>query len=76
MFWPINFETWNLKLSPTGDGRESRREYTSFVCDTSPALYQLSHYLYDEYDVNADHHLEKADYEGFFAKMDEDSKLW
>lgn len=60
-------------LTLLGDGRESRREYTSFVCDTNPALYQLSHYLYDDYDVNGDHHLEKGDYEAFFAKMDANS---
>ena len=59
---------------PLGDGRESRQEYTSYICDHNPALYQLSHYLYDEYDVNGDHHLELVDYEGFHALMDVDSK--
>ncbi|KAL4219593.1 ATP-dependent DNA helicase Q4 [Mactra antiquata] len=60
------------KYDKNGDGRESRNEYTTMLCEANPALYQLSHYLYDEYDVNGDHHLEKLDYEGFHAKMDAD----
>ena len=56
----------------SGDGRESRREYTQMICDSNPAIYQLSHYLYDDFDVNGDHHLDIEDYEGFFANMDED----
>lgn len=57
-----------------GDGKESRHEYTEFVCATSPQLYQLSHYLFDEYDMDGDHHLVKADYDNLFDTMDTDSK--
>ena len=56
-----------------GDGVESRHEYTEFVCATSPALYQLSHYLFDEYDMNGDHHLRKEDYDTLHVTMDSDS---
>lgn len=54
----------------TGDGVESRHEYTEFVCTTSPALYQLSHYLFDEYDMDGDHHLRKEDYDNLHRTMD------
>lgn len=59
----------------SGDGTETRHEYTEFVCATSPSLYQLSHYLFDEYDMNGDHHLRKDDYDNLFLTMDTDSKL-
>ncbi|KAL4219594.1 ATP-dependent DNA helicase Q4 [Mactra antiquata] len=60
------------KYDQNGDGRVSRREYTTMLCDANPALYQISHYLFDAYDVNHDHHLEVEDYEGFHAKMEVD----
>ncbi|XP_045165671.1 uncharacterized protein LOC123529410 [Mercenaria mercenaria] len=60
------------KYDANGDGRESRHEYTEFICMTSPSLYQLSHYLFDEYDMDGDHHLVKADYDHLFDKMDSD----
>merc|ERR1711860_29320 len=58
------------KYDTNGDGRESRREYTLFICDSNPALYQISHWLYDYYDVNGDHHLDQGDYDAFHAVMD------
>ena len=69
------FKRLNIWTNLIGDGRESRHEYTEFICATSPDLYQLSHYLYDEYDSNGDHHLEKVDYDVLFDKMDIDSKF-
>lgn len=61
------------KYDSNGDGKESRHEYTEFVCATSPHLYQLSHYLFDEYDMDGDHHLVKADYDSLFDTMDTDA---
>ncbi|XP_052222728.1 uncharacterized protein LOC127838780 isoform X1 [Dreissena polymorpha] len=58
------------KYDANGDGRETRNEYTMYICGTDPDLYQLSHYLYDDYDVDGDHHLDKHDYEAFHLKMD------
>jgi hypothetical protein len=55
----------------SGDGRESRHEYTMMICTADPDLYQISHYLYDDYDVNNDHHLEQTDYEGWHKKIDD-----
>ncbi|XP_045166883.2 uncharacterized protein LOC123530204 [Mercenaria mercenaria] len=54
------------------DGYETRYEYTEYICGTSPALYQLSHYLFDEYDFNGDHILEEYDYEVLYDQMDKD----
>merc|ERR1712179_805921 len=48
-------------------------EYTKFVCATTPTLYNLAHYLFDEYDANGDHMLEKADYDALFMKMNPDN---
>ncbi|XP_052790898.1 uncharacterized protein LOC128224857 [Mya arenaria] len=58
------------KYDTNGDGKESRHEYTTLICASNPALYQISHYLYDEYDVDGNHQLSLVDYEGFHAKMD------
>lgn len=53
------------------DGHISRHEYTSFICFLQPALYQLSHYLYDQYDLSpTDHQLQITDFEAFHAKLD------
>ncbi|XP_060607608.1 uncharacterized protein LOC132759778 [Ruditapes philippinarum] len=53
------------------DGHISRHEYTSFICFLQPALYQLSHYLYDQYDLSPnDHQLQITDFEAFHAKLD------
>ncbi|KAL4226436.1 ATP-dependent DNA helicase Q4 [Mactra antiquata] len=60
------------KYDADGNGVETRREYTEFICATSPSLYQLSHYLFDEYDMNGDHHLRKEDYDALFDTMDID----
>ncbi|KAH3794118.1 hypothetical protein DPMN_147649 [Dreissena polymorpha] len=57
-----------------GDGSETRNEYTMRICGTDPDLYQLSNYLYDDYDVDGDHHLDKHDYEAFHLKMDSNGK--
>ncbi|XP_060606601.1 uncharacterized protein LOC132758912 [Ruditapes philippinarum] len=59
------------KYDTNGDGRESRHEYTMMICSADPDLYQISHYLYDDYDVNNDHHLEQTDYEGWHKKIDD-----
>ncbi|XP_045166151.2 uncharacterized protein LOC123529714 [Mercenaria mercenaria] len=61
------------KYDANGDGKESRHEYTEFICATSPSLYQLSHYLFDEYDMDGDHHLVKTDYDNLFDTMDSDA---
>jgi len=52
------------------DGQITRHEYTEFICAVSPNLYQLSHWLFDEYDVNKDHHLRREDYDALFAALD------
>lgn len=70
----INLHQYRDVTFITGDGTETRHEYTEFVCATSPALYQLSHYLFDEYDMNGDHHLRKEDYDNLHATMDTDSR--
>ncbi|XP_052214448.1 uncharacterized protein LOC127833306 isoform X1 [Dreissena polymorpha] len=55
------------------DGAVTRHEYTAYVCFLSPTLYQISHYMYDEYDIApADHHLKQADYSAFYHKLDAD----
>ena len=57
-----------------GNGVTSRHEYTEYICATTPRLYNLSHYTYDVYDINGDHHLQKSDYDGLHAKIDTDGK--
>merc|ERR1711915_453217 len=54
------------------DGRVSRHEYTSFTDQHTPSLHALSHALYDIYDVDNDHHLDKHDFENFFQLIDAD----
>ncbi|XP_052790949.1 uncharacterized protein LOC128224899 [Mya arenaria] len=63
-------DTVFAQYDTNGDGKESRHEYTAFICAADPALYQISHYLYDAYDVNGDHKLDLVDYEGFHNNMD------
>ncbi|XP_052782057.1 visinin-like protein 1 [Mya arenaria] len=58
------------KYDMNGDGTESRHEYTEYICAVSPSLYQLSHWLFDEYDFDGDHHLVKTDYDQLCAAMD------
>ena len=58
----------------SGNGKESRHEYTEYVCSANPKLYLLAHYLYDEYDMDNDHTLERHDYDNFFDAMDTDGK--
>lgn len=64
MFKPFN----------TGDGRVSRHEYTEYVTLSTPSLHEFSHALYDDYDVSGDHHLDKHDYDMYYAKLDADGK--
>ncbi|KAK3756839.1 hypothetical protein RRG08_048885 [Elysia crispata] len=56
-----------------GDGRVTRHEYTSYVDLHTPTLHDLSHALYDIYDSDNDHHLDKHDYDMLFSIMDADS---
>ncbi|XP_045208941.1 uncharacterized protein LOC123560848 [Mercenaria mercenaria] len=58
------------KYDTNKDGRESRQEYTTMLCESDPDLFQLSHYLFDDYDVDHDHHLEQHDFEAWHAKID------
>jgi len=56
-----------------GDGRVSRQEYTSYTDLHSPTLHDLSHALYDIYDVDGDHHLDKHDFDNLYALIDGDA---
>merc|ERR1711874_763840 len=56
-----------------GDGRVSRHEYTGYVDLHSPNLHDLSHALYDIYDVDGDHHLDKHDFDNLYALIDGDA---
>ncbi|KAK6195077.1 hypothetical protein SNE40_000582 [Patella caerulea] len=58
------------------DGIISRLEYTSYINKTTPTLYNLSHELYDLYDIDNDNFLEKHDYDAFFKLMDYDENSW
>ncbi|KAH3820722.1 uncharacterized protein LOC127880534 [Dreissena polymorpha] len=66
----VELESSFDKYDANGDGIESRHEYTEYICAVSPSLYQLSHWLFDDYDFNHDHHLTKQDYDSLFAVMD------
>ncbi|KAL3871812.1 hypothetical protein ACJMK2_039784 [Sinanodonta woodiana] len=54
------------------DGRVSRHEYMSYVDLHTPTLHDLSHALYDDYDVDHDNHLDEHDFQNFFNLMDTD----
>ncbi|VDI36766.1 Hypothetical predicted protein, partial [Mytilus galloprovincialis] len=56
-----------------GSGTVSRHEYTVHITATNPELHDFAHVLYDDYDLDGDHHLEKHDYDAYFAKLDADS---
>lgn len=58
-----------VKYDLNGDGFETRYEYTEFICNTTPSLYPLSHYLFDEYNLNNDHVLTDEDYVAMFDNM-------
>ncbi|KAH9500032.1 hypothetical protein Btru_076212 [Bulinus truncatus] len=55
-----------------GDGRISRHEYITYVegHTTDQALINISHSLYDVYDVDGDHHLDKHDLDNFYSLLD------
>ncbi|XP_052782413.1 uncharacterized protein LOC128218763 [Mya arenaria] len=54
------------------DGKITRHEYTSFVCFLTPTMYQLSHYLFDEFDSDSNHHLDTGDFGNFYHLLDSD----
>ncbi|KAH9500028.1 hypothetical protein Btru_076188, partial [Bulinus truncatus] len=54
------------------NGRVSRSEYTTYINTNEPTLYDLSHALYDIYDVDSDDQLDLHDYENFFGLIDGD----
>merc|ERR1712179_24995 len=54
------------------NGMVSRHEYTEYICHAEPILYNLARYLYDDYDMDGDHHLRKTDYDAFFHRLDKD----
>jgi len=68
----LELESLFLKYDANGNGRESRHEYTEFVCATTPTLYNLAHYLFDEYDSDGDHSLDIHDYDALYVKMNPD----
>ena len=59
-----------------GDGRVSRHEYTVHITATNPELHDFAHVLYDDYDMNNDHHLDKPDYDAYFAKLDSNGNFF
>ncbi|KAK0044471.1 serine/threonine-protein kinase fhkB [Biomphalaria pfeifferi] len=52
------------------NGRISRTEYTNFVTSHEPTLLDLSHALYDVYDVDSDDQLDHHDFDNFYSLMD------
>ncbi|XP_059164958.1 uncharacterized protein LOC131947697 [Physella acuta] len=57
------------------DGQVSRHEYSVYVTDIyghSPELNHILHSLFDELDVNSDHHLDGIDYDRNFVAADTD----
>ena len=52
------------------DGRVTRHEYTTYITDATPSLQDFAHILFDDYDMNKDHHLDKLDYNAYYAKVD------
>ncbi|XP_059162570.1 uncharacterized protein LOC131945953 isoform X2 [Physella acuta] len=52
------------------NGRISRQEYTQYIQAHAPNLYQVSHALYDIYDVDNDDQLDHHDFDNFYALMD------
>ncbi|XP_050397161.1 uncharacterized protein LOC126815514 [Patella vulgata] len=54
------------------DGRVSRKEYVDFVVHPNPELKEFSHYLFNSYDVNSDHHIDGNDFAGLQRAMDLD----
>ncbi|KAH3791480.1 uncharacterized protein LOC127840110 [Dreissena polymorpha] len=66
----FEFETVFDRYDSNVDGRLTRSEYTTYICKSDPVQYELSHYLFDEYDVDGDHFLDYHDYDNFYNKMD------
>ncbi|KAK3087283.1 hypothetical protein FSP39_004096 [Pinctada imbricata] len=62
------------KYDSDGDGRISRHEYTIHLTQEAPSLHDFAHALYDDYDMNGDHHLDHSDFDMYFAKIDSDGK--
>ncbi|KAI8783362.1 hypothetical protein BgiMline_023541 [Biomphalaria glabrata] len=54
------------------NGRVSRTEYMNYVMLHEPQLNLLHDSLFDLYDVDNDHILDKHDYDNFYALMDGD----
>ncbi|XP_069122029.1 uncharacterized protein [Argopecten irradians] len=58
------------KYDENGDGRVSRVEFMDFVDRYTPDLHDLGRELYIDYDSNQDHHIDLADFEAYFNKLD------
>ncbi|XP_033762861.1 polcalcin Cup a 4-like isoform X2 [Pecten maximus] len=58
------------KYDENGDGRVSRVEYMDFVDRYTPHLHALGQELYNDYDINKDHHIDLNDFEAYFTKLD------
>ena len=57
------------------DGRVTRHEYTVHITETNPELHDFAHVLYDDYDLDGDHHLDKHDYDAYYAKVNANGKF-
>merc|ERR1712179_317789 len=58
------------RYDTSGNGEMSRHEYTESVCALAPEYYGVSHFIYDQIDVNNDHHVDAKDYDIFFPALD------
>ncbi|KAH9487638.1 hypothetical protein Btru_070222 [Bulinus truncatus] len=68
-------ESYFLGLDTNHDQRVSRHEYTVRVTEVyghDPQLNHLMHALYDELDVNNDHHVDIVDIDNLFDQADRD----
>ena len=63
-----------MRIFVSVSGEVSRHEFTEFVCAEVPDLYNMGHYLFDEFDFNGDHHLQTLDYRLMLNKTDTNRK--
>ncbi|XP_021361465.1 calmodulin-like protein 5 [Mizuhopecten yessoensis] len=70
----VEIERSFAKYDENGDGRVSRAEYMDFVDRYTPDLHALGQELYNDYDINKDHHIDITDFEAYFTILDTSGK--
>ncbi|XP_055892373.1 uncharacterized protein LOC129927410 [Biomphalaria glabrata] len=70
------FEQFFMRMDTNHDSRVSRHEYTVQVTNIyghDPQLNHVMHALYDELDINSDHHVDTVDIDTIFDIADKDN---